>query len=329
MKIILTIGDCNGIGIEVMLKSLKRYLSEKVNHGVYFSVAGNSDLISDYAKHINFEISLSDGGFVIDNNFIPCLECESISSIEFGEITESAGKLSSDAIELAVSKTLGGEYDAMVTMPVAKSSLYLAGWKYPGHTEMLADYCQSQEHLMILMTDRVRVALATIHIPLSRINQILSSELIISKTITLHECLKTDFGIDSPAIAVLGLNPHAGEDGALGEEENKIILPAINKLKVSGIRAEGPFPADGFFAHGAFRNYDAILAMYHDQGLIPLKMLAAGGGVNFTAGLPIVRTSPDHGTAYSIAGKNEANSQSSYDAIISAIEIVKRRKSIL
>jgi 4-hydroxythreonine-4-phosphate dehydrogenase len=214
-------------------------------------------------------------------------------------------------------------------MPVAKSSLYLAGWKYPGHTEMLADYCQSQEHLMILMTDRVRVALATIHIPLSRINQILSSELIISKTITLHECLKTDFGIDSPAIAVLGLNPHAGEDGALGEEENKIILPAIKKLNVSGIRAEGPFPADGFFAHGAYRNYDAILAMYHDQGLIPLKMLAAGGGVNFTAGLPIVRTSPDHGTAYSIAGKNEANSQSSYDAIISAIEIVKRRKSIL
>jgi 4-hydroxythreonine-4-phosphate dehydrogenase len=328
MKIITTIGDANGIGIEVLIKGIIEFdKNYSASSDIDFYIAGNIKTIKEYMKHFNFPASISDNSLSIQKRICPIVHCESYSPVEFGEETHSSGKLASEAITIAIKFVLENEFDAMVTMPVSKNALYKAGWKYPGHTEMLADSCKVTDPLMILCTEKIRVALATIHIPIKDVPMLITDNQL-NKVLNLFlNSLRNDFNITDPKIAVLGLNPHAGEDGNIGTEEEKIIIPAINNFNKLKNIAFGPFPSDGFFAHGEYKNYDGILAMYHDQGLIPLKMLAEGRGVNFTAGLPIIRTSPDHGTAFNIAGKDKAEGFSVFNALKLACEIVKYRKS--
>ncbi len=327
MKLVVSIGDPNGIGIEIFIKAIKE-LGDNYLQKIDFYLAGNLTTISDYIYKMGYRLKFDKQGFYINNKYIKVIDVAESSPIEFGQITLSAGKLSSAAVEYALSETISKTYDAMLTLPVSKESLYKAGWKYPGHTEMLAAGCNVEKPLMILCTRKMRVALATVHIPISEVPTAISIESLIELTSVFNYSLKHDYGIDNPKIALLGLNPHAGENGNIGKEEVNIIEPAIKKLKESDINAEGAFPSDGFFAHGEYKKYDGILAMYHDQGLIPLKMSAKGAGVNVTAGLPIIRTSPDHGTAFAIAGKDIADHRSTLEAIEMAFDFVVNRKRI-
>lgn len=335
MKLVVSMGDCNGIGIEVMIKAITSFdLQSAFANETDITVAGNLDTIKEYVKHYkypsgDFPVWFEDNGIIINKRYCTILECENYSPVEFGEETVSAGKLAAEAITKALDATINNEFDAFVTMPVSKAVLYKSGWKFPGHTEMLADRCGIEKPMMILCDMDIRVAIATIHIPIKDVPGTLTANHIIERIETFNNSLINDYGIDNPKIALLGLNPHAGEDGGIGLEENETIIPAMEQTIKNGVKADGPFPADGFFAHGAYKNYDGILAMYHDQGLIPLKMLAKGGGVNVTAGLPIVRTSPDHGTAFEIAGTGIANEASSTMALELAARISLSRKNKL
>jgi 4-hydroxythreonine-4-phosphate dehydrogenase len=215
---------------------------------------------------------------------------------------------------------------AMVTAPVSKEGLAMAGYGFPGQTEMVALLSGSQRVAMMLLSPKMRIGLVTIHAPISSLRDLITREKVQEKVSIIYESLQKDFRILKPRIAVLALNPHAGENGLLGLEEQEIILPSLSSLRDAGMTIEGPFPADGFFGMHSYRSYDAIVAMYHDQGLIPLKMIGFDAGVNFSAGLPIVRTSPDHGTAFSIAGKNKASSKSMVEAIVTAVRISQNRQ---
>jgi 4-hydroxythreonine-4-phosphate dehydrogenase len=213
----------------------------------------------------------------------------------------------------------------MVTAPVSKEAMRAGGYPWPGQTEMIASFCRVREFAMLLVTPEMRVAPATTHLPLRAVSKMITRERISTKLSVIHRCLRQDFRIRSPRIAVLGLNPHAGENGEIGTEELSQIIPAIRKAKYGGMRVRGPFPADAFFGTHAYRDYDAVLAMYHDQGLVPLKMSGIEKGVNFTAGLPLIRTSPDHGTAFDIAGRGIANPSSMVEAVKLAAAIANNR----
>lgn len=323
MRIAITTGDVNGIGIEIMFKALQNYNNPD---SVEFVFYGCKNVLKQWLEVVDNTVSIEDNYLFIGLNKVLIQEISTSYQIEIGKVTIEAGRHAAEALELCVSDTHSGKNDAIVTLPIAKEAMYIAGWKYPGHTEMLADRCGITDPLMILFKDNLRSALVTIHNPLRKVADLISEKSVLNSIEKFEKSLKMDFGIAIPKIAVLGLNPHAGENGNIGTEEIEHIIPAINSAKNSGINCEGPFPADGFFAHQLYKNYDGYIAMYHDQGLIPLKLLADGGGVNFTAGLPIVRTSPDHGTAFGIAGKNIANHQSLLDSITAAIDIVKNRK---
>ncbi len=322
MKIAITIGDANGIGIEVMLKALS---GNKYNSEAEFEFYGSSNVLYQWIKLLKFPAKIKSNFLEISGLKIRLYGEVSDYVIQPGEISSTAGGLAGLAIESAVSDALDKKIDAIVTLPITKESMYLSGWKFPGHTEMLASQCKVNSPLMILFKDNLRAALVTIHKPLKLVAKHITIDSVFDSIAKFNISLKKDFGISEPKIAVLGLNPHAGENGNIGSEEIDVIIPAIIQAKIFGIDCDGPFPADGFFAHKDYKNYDGYLAMYHDQGLIPLKLLAGGGGVNFTAGLPIVRTSPDHGTAYAIAGKGIADEQSTVDAINAAIDIVNSR----
>ncbi len=339
MTILLTSGDPNGIGLEVCIKALMR-LAPSVQ-GVHFRLAVNPMLFDEYCRLLQFPVNRTATGFVANGLECTIVPCLADAALELGVESRSGGVQALEALEIAASELREGSSDAVCTMPVSKHALYLAGATFPGQTEFFGERFgtrvsgTSGKPLMILATEAaeldpkhspVRVGLATVHIPLQRVASALSEELVLERLTAMNTALRQDFGITAPRIAVLGLNPHAGEQGALGNEETTIIHPALKAAQNLGIDAYGAFPADGFFAHGEFRRYDGILAMYHDQGLIPLKLLAGGGGVNFSAGLPIVRTSPDHGTAFGLAGKGIAHEGSTVEAIEMAITIVQNRK---
>jgi len=241
------------------------------------------------------------------------------------EVNREAGLVSGQAIEAAIDQARAGQVDAIVTAPICKAALNLAGFHYPGHTEFLAQRFGSRV-VMMMVAGPLRVALATTHCALSEVPLRLNEEVITRSLAITHAALSENFGIADPSVAVCALNPHAGEGGLLGVEEKEIISPAVEKAVQQGMRVAGPFPADSLFAAARKPRYDAYLAMYHDQGLIPLKMVAFGRAVNFTAGLPVVRTSPDHGTAFDIAGKNRADSRSMEEAVKLAIELVSKRR---
>lgn len=329
MKIIVSCGDLNGIGMECFIKAIENADKSELFRSFEITLCTNTYSLSQYLETLAYSSYLSDGLLDIKGTRIEILECESRMDVDFGKVSKDAGALAAESIEKAVKLTIDGNFDAIVTLPIAKESVYLAGWQYPGHTEMLADRCGRSGELMILVTDKVRVTLATVHTPLSKVPSSISIEKLILVADEFNESLKNDFGISKPAIALLGLNPHAGENGNIGREEIDIIEPALSKIKSLRINARGPFPADGFFAHGEYLKYDGIIAMYHDQGLVPLKLLGSGGGINFTAGLPIVRTSPDHGTAFDIAGKGIANERSTIDSLNSAVQIAKNRANLI
>ena len=246
--------------------------------------------------------------------------------IEMGVSSKEAGEAALKALDRAMTDYRSDLYDVLVTAPINKNNIQSNMFKFHGHTEYI-EHClgEGKQALMILMNGPLRVALVTTHLPIKEVAQAITKEGIVAKAKILHESLRRDFRVSCPRIAVLALNPHAGDEGLIGTEENDIIIPAINELEEAGIQAFGPYPADGFFGSGAYTNFDAVLAMYHDQGLAPFKALAVEEGVNFTAGLPVVRTSPDHGTAYDIAGLCQADPTSFRHAIFSAMDIYRNR----
>lgn len=321
MRIIVSCGDPNGIGLEVFFKALERY-----EDGEELALVVSRKALESYAMQMKAPVEIGKDWAQVFGKTIELIPTASECEVNFGSIGRDSGAVAAEAVEIAVAETLAGKAQAIATMPISKEAVYAAGWKFPGHTEMLAARCKVDNPLMILFAGSLRVALVTAHTPLRCVPFEVTKRAVIDKAEAFALSLKRDFGAELPKIAVLSLNPHAGEGGAIGGEERETIAPAIEKLKQRGIDARGPIPSDGFFAFGDWKNYDGVLAMYHDQGLIPLKLLAGGAGVNFTANLPIVRTSPDHGTAFAIAGKGAAGPESALDALSYAKIIFENRK---
>jgi 4-hydroxythreonine-4-phosphate dehydrogenase len=257
-------------------------------------------------------------------NILVCWEEEEVD-IKPGEVTEAGGRYALKALELATRDAIAGKLDAIVTAPLNKHNVNTPALPFYGHTEYLAAQAGNAEHMMMLVSPYLRLGLATGHVSVKDVSSTLSTELVVRKLRVMNKTLKQDFSLAKPKIAVLGLNPHAGDSGLIGTEEKDIIIPAVELAQKEGITAMGPYPADGFFGARQHEKFDAVLAMYHDQGLVLFKYVAFDEGVNFTAGLPFVRTSPDHGTAYNIAGKNSAREDSFRNAIYMAIDIVRRR----
>ena len=319
-------GDVNGISLEVILKTLApKELLNRCTPVLY----GSSKAVSYHRNIIaveEFEYQGARNADRINPDVINIINCwEEVLNIQLGKVTDTGGKYALLALEAATQDLIDGKIDALVTAPIHKKAMQLAGFAYPGHTEYLTEKMGAAHSLMLLTHDDLRMGLVTNHLPLAEVAAKITQELVLAKIVLLHDSLRKDFGIDKPRIAVLGLNPHAGDDGVLGTEEIAHILPAVEAAKAKKILALGPYAADGFFGSGNYRHFDGILAMYHDQGLVPFKALAFGGGVNYTAGLPFVRTSPDHGTAMDIAGMGTADENSFRQALFMAMDIVKNR----
>ncbi len=326
-RIAITIGDFNGIGPEVALKAAAR---KSVRDECRPVLIGPADIFRYYAKKLRIRIPIEaiDGFPGKSGRAVPVISIDGASAgdIDAGRPSPLAGLSAGRAIEHAAKLCLDNTVDAMVTSPVSKSTLNAAGFEYPGQTEMLMELSGAEKAVMMLISRTLRVGLVTIHIPLRDVPSAVTIEKVFETTAIVEMTLRRDFGIRKPSIAVLALNPHASEGGLIGSDDLSVVRPAVELLKKQTMNVSGPFPADGFFAHWTGNKYDAVVAMYHDQGLIPLKMTAAGTGVNFTAGLRIVRTSPDHGTAFEIAGRNIAKPESMIEAIVTAARIARRRK---
>lgn len=322
----ITHGDFNGIGYEVILKT---FSDIRIMDSFIPVVYGSSKIMSYYRKNFGFsELNINvvkspEQALPKRINVINIYEEE--VKVEAGKSTQLAGELSFLAIEKAVQDILEMKTDVLITGPINKANIQSTNFSFPGHTEYLAMKANAQQHLMLLLDDHFRIGVATGHIPLRNVPQAITIDLILKKIEIFSASLKRDFGVNRPKIAVLGLNPHAGDGGLLGAEENDVIIPAIQKATDNNYLVLGPFPSDGFFGSEQFLKFDGILAMYHDQGLTPFKALSFKNGINFTAGLSFVRTSPDHGTAYSIAGKNLASPDSFRAALFSAGDIFRKR----
>ena len=329
IKIGITHGDINGISYEIILKAFKDprmlefftpviYGSPKVA-AYYKKVLKLSQVQLNHIKNID----KADPQAV---NIINCVDNK--VRVEIGVPTEISGKAAIDALNAAVADLKAGKLDAIVTAPISKQAVYGENFEFKGHTWYFAKQFEVDDVLMLMVYEDLRIAVATDHIPLRQVPEVLTSDLLLRKIELMDKSLRTDFSIEKPVIAVLSLNPHAGDNGLIGDEEEKIIKPAIQAAKDKGLMVIGPYPADGFFSSGNYRNFDGILALYHDQGMVPFKILSMGKGVNFTAGLPIIRTSPAHGTAYDIAGLNQADPTSFVNALFLARTVYKNRKRL-
>lgn len=328
IKIGITQGDINGISYEVILKTLEdNRISELCTPIVY----GSPKVAAYHRKMLNLNVNLN----IINKaeeaqekkpNIINC--CNEEIKVEVGTSTPQAGEAAFKALERATKDLKEGKIDVLVTAPINKNNIQSENFSFPGHTEYLENlFGNKGDALMILANDSLRVAVATGHVPISKVSESLTKENILTKIKQFNKSLIEDFGIFKPRIAVLGLNPHAGDKGVIGKEEEEIIAPAVKEALDEGIICFGPLPADGFFGANGQAHYDGILAMYHDQGLIPFKTIAMDNGVNFTAGLSVVRTSPDHGTAYDLAGQNMASENSFRQALYMAIDVYKNRQN--
>lgn len=323
----ISIGDINGIGPEVIIKALSNHMI--MNECI--PIIYGSSKVMGYHKNIvkdpgfNFiNINRTDKAATNKVNLINCWQDN--VTIDIGQPTEDSGKCAYIALDRAVGDLKKGFIDALVTAPINKHAMKMANFPHLGHTEYIAEVMEKSGHeLMMLSSNALKVAVLSSHIPLSKAAEKVTKERVKECINILNQSLKQDYGKDKPTIAVLGLNPHAGDNGEIGTEEVENIRPAILELKKKGMIVSGPYSADGFFGNSNYRKFDAILAMYHDQGLIPFKALSFGSGVNFTAGLPCIRTSPDHGTGYEIAGQNIADASSMRQAIYAAIDIFKAR----
>jgi 4-hydroxythreonine-4-phosphate dehydrogenase len=323
----ISCGDLNGIGIELILKAFTDNRILELCTPVVFA---SNKAINFYRKSVP-EISLNYQSIKEYNrinqkqvNLFNCWEEE--VAITPGQMTEVAGKYAVLSLQTAVAALKQNAIDGLVTAPIHKKNIQSAEFNFTGHTPYLKNMFGVPDVAMMLCSGNFRVALVTEHVPVSAIAAAITKEAILSKLKIIHQSLQKDFGIEKPKIAVLGLNPHAGDEGLIGNEEETIIKPAIREAKNNNMLVIGPYSADAFFARRNFERFDVVLAMYHDQGLIPFKTLAIGEGMNFTAGLPIVRTSPDHGVAFDIAGKNKADISSFMTAIFECIDIINRRK---
>ena len=325
----ITQGDGNGIGYEVIIKALA---DERVLDMFTPVIYGSSKIFGFYKKQIHNIEQINTN--VINSakdihskrvNIVNCLPDNVF--VEPGQPTSESAKSAMTALSRAIADIKAGDIDVLVTAPINKRAMVNEGFGYTGHTEYLEKEFGVDEIAMIMVSESLKVGVVTGHIPLKDVAGSISTEKILSKLRIMKLSLQRDFGIDAPKIAVLGLNPHCGDGGLLGEEEQQIILPAVQKANEEGILAFGPYSPDGFFGLGNYAKYDAVLAMYHDQGLAPFKALAFEQGVNFTAGLPIVRTSPDHGTAYEMAGRDLADPHSMMASIYTAIDIYNSREA--
>jgi len=322
----LSCGDVNGIGLEVIIKTVADSRLLEICTPVIFA---NNKVLNFYRKaipEINFNFSSVKDLGRINHKQINMFNCwEEEVAITPGILNETGGKYAVISLVTAAQALKEGKIDGLVTAPIHKKNTNSEAFNFTGHTPYLKNLFEVPDVVMLMVAENMRVALVTEHVAVKDIAQFITKEAILSKLQLLNNSLKKDFGIDKPKIAVLGLNPHAGDEGLVGKEEEEIIKPAIKEAKFKDIFCFGPYPADAFFARGQYEKFDAVLAMYHDQGLIPFKSLAIGEGVNFTAGLPVVRTSPDHGTAFDIAGKGRADASSFLAAIFVSIDIIKRR----
>ncbi|MEP7322874.1 MAG: 4-hydroxythreonine-4-phosphate dehydrogenase PdxA [Saprospiraceae bacterium] len=327
VKIGITIGDINGIGPEVIIKALSH---PKILDFCIPVIYGSGKIISYYkniVKSDEFVYHQARSGEKLQAGKIYVMNCwQENVTVSMGKVSESGGKYALIALDQAIQDIQSGWIDGLVTAPIHKQAMQLAGFKHTGHTDYLAEKLNCKDYMMMMAGPNMRIGLVTTHIPLHEVAAKITTAKIKSSIRILDQSMQRDFGIDQPMIAVLGLNPHAGDGGVIGQEEKIAISPAITEAKQQGITVFGPFSSDGFFGSGQFKKFDAILAMYHDQGLIPFKALEFETGVNYTAGLPVVRTSPDHGTAYDIVGKNEADPTSLRSALFGAIDIARQRK---
>jgi len=326
LKVGISIGDIAGIGPEIIIKTFMDERLHKLFTPVLFA---NSRVISFYRKAFNIEKLQYNSVKSIQQlshnslNIVSVWDEEII--IEPGKPNEQTGQLALRSLQEACNALKNGDIDLLVTAPINKKYIHSEAFPFSGHTPFLQEQFESEEVLMFMIAENIRVGLVTEHVALKDVSRNISADQILRKLYLMNQSLVRDFGIDKPRIAVLGLNPHAGDDGLIGNEENEIIIPAVKEAMKNGILAFGPYPADGFFAHSSYKSFDAVLAMYHDQGLIPFKSLCTGTGTNYTAGMTVVRTSPDHGTAEDIAGKNIADPASFREAIFSAIDIYHAR----
>lgn len=329
LKIGFTMGDVNGIGPEVLIKALDDSRILKICTPVIY---GSNRILSYYKKMFNIEgfnytnCTSADQANSKSVNVINCILDDVL--IQPGMETEVAGKAALISLEAAANDLLNNKIDALVTAPINKNNIQKSGFNYHGHTEYFNARANA-ESVMLLMNENLRVGLVTNHLPVKEIASAITKQKVLEKIEIIHNTLKQDFAIFNPTIAVLGLNPHSGDNGLLGDEEKNIIIPAIKEAQDKKILVVGPFSADGFFGSSNYQKFDAVLAMYHDQGLVGFKSISFGSGINYTAGLPFIRTSPDHGTAYDIAGKDLAQPESMMHAIFAAIDIFNNRKEYL
>jgi 4-hydroxythreonine-4-phosphate dehydrogenase len=324
----ITQGDINGVGLEIILKTFAEPELVDICTPVLFS---SQKTVAYYRKVMGLEelsfTAVRDFKQIVPKklNVVVCYEEE--VPFEIGKATAEGGKYALISLLKACEAAKQGVVDVIVTAPINKKNIQSEQFKFPGHSEFLASYFGCEKGAMMLMcSDDLRVGLVTGHVPIQQVTALITQDRIADKIIHLNKTLKTDFGIQKPRIAVLSLNPHAGDGGVIGSEDDTIVKPAIERVK-NEILVYGPYPADGFFGAQTYKKFDAVLAMYHDQGLIPFKALSFNNGVNFTTGLPIIRTSPDHGTAYDIAGKNLADASSFRTALYMAIDIYRNRKA--
>ncbi len=328
-RIGITHGDTNGVGYEVILKVFADPAMLELCTPIIY---GSPKVASYHSKALELSVNFTTVSTAAEAqngvlNLVPCTAEE--VKIDFGVATEEAGRAARAALERAINDWKSGLIDTIVTAPINKHSIQSDTFHFPGHTEYIEERVghDGQRALMILLNDRLRVALVTTHLPLRDVAAAITEDNVMSHLRSFHHSLQRDFNISSPRIAVLSLNPHAGDNGLLGDEEQTVLCPVIERATNEGIIAYGPYAADGFFGSEAYLHFDGVLAMYHDQGLAPFKALAMAGGVNFTTGLDLVRTSPDHGTAYDIAGQGKADETSMREAIYLAIDVCRNRKA--
>ena len=320
----ISIGDLNGIGSEIILNTFEdSRMLEFCTPVIFASVKTVSFLKKHFGLSINFN-GINDMSQLVAGKVNVLNVWREQVNINFGQQNPQVGSYAFKSLKRAVEELKKGSIDALVTAPIDKQTIQSKDFNFPGHTDFLAKELNGKS-LMLMVNDSLRVGLLTDHVPVKDVAEHITEELITSKINTIYETLKVDFRITKPKIAVLGINPHVGDNGVIGKEDDAIMKPTLKKIRESGKLVYGPYAADSFFGSDNYKTFDAIIASYHDQGLIPFKTLSFGNGVNFTAGLSKVRTSPDHGTAYEIAGKGEANENSFKEAVFTAINIVRNR----
>lgn len=324
----ITVGDLNSIGTEIIIKTFADNRMLELCTPVIFASNKTINFYRKLLNENNFNYQSIKDFTRLNPKQVSVFNCwEEEVQIMPGSLNETGGKYAARSLAVAIECLRDKQIEGLVTAPIHKKNIQSADFNFTGHTPYLQHAFNSKDVLMFMTAENMRVGLLTEHVPVADIAKYVTKENILSKLAIMRESLVKDFGIDNPRIAVLGLNPHAGDEGLIGDEESKHITPAIKQAKHQGMLCFGPYSADAFFAREMYRRFDGVLAMYHDQGLIPFKSLATGEGTNYTAGLPIVRTSPDHGTAFDIAGKNTADESSFRQAIYSCIDIIAKRKA--